>query len=441
MVQASNLNTPTRPSVRPSMDGRDNLLECDSDGISSPIGPASPPRLPLLAGVTILVGIGAGVGGMLLALLLHLVQRLAFGYGFDATISPETFLQGVSAASPIRRVMVLGLCGLVAGSGWWAVYRFGRPLVGIGKAVHSDDPRMPMGSTIAHAILQIVTVALGSPLGREVAPREIAAALAGWLSHRFGLQPEDSRLMVACGAGAGLAAVYNVPFAGALFILEVVLGTFRMSEVIPAVTSCTLAALVAWIGLGDQHQYTVPTQFGISSSFVILSALAGPIFGAAAFGFTRVLAIARKRAPKDARLILLCIPVYVMIGFISIYFPGLLGNGKGPTQLGYGDELSVGLALGLLLLKLLAITGSLRAGAEGGLLTPALTIGALMAIVIGEMWNLVLPGADVPSSDLAIVGSAAFLAASMNMPMTATALIFEFTHIDQDFLFPNLFSL
>ena len=114
----------------------------------------------------------------------------------------------------------------MAGLGWWALYRFGRPLVSIRQAVKSDDPRMPLVSTTVHALLQIVTVALGSPLGREVAPREIGSALAGWLSRRAGLSVAQSRIMVACGAGAGLAAVYNVPLGGAVFVLEVLLGTF-----------------------------------------------------------------------------------------------------------------------------------------------------------------------------------------------------------------------
>jgi H+/Cl- antiporter ClcA len=140
-----------------------------------------------VASVTLLTGIGAGLGGMLLALLLHAIQHAAYGYSVAHVISAESFLQGVSAAAPERRVLVLTICGLVAGLGWWALYRFGRPLVSIRQAVKSDDPQMPLASTTVHALLQIVTVALGSPLGREVAPREIGSALVGWLSRRAGL--------------------------------------------------------------------------------------------------------------------------------------------------------------------------------------------------------------------------------------------------------------
>jgi len=69
---------------------------------------------------------------------------------------------------------------------------------------------MPFVTTMAHVLLQIVTVALGSPLGRETAPREMAAVLATRLASRAGFAAEERRIVIACAAGAGLAAIYNV---------------------------------------------------------------------------------------------------------------------------------------------------------------------------------------------------------------------------------------
>ncbi len=147
----------------------------------------------------------------------------------------------------------------------------------------------------------------------------------------------------------------------------------------------------------------------------------------------------RARAPRDRRLVWWCLSVFVLIGLFAIPFPQLPGNGKGPTQLGFDDALTIGLAAILLLLKLLAIMGSLRAGAEGGLLTPGLTIGALLATLMGGVWNLVWP--SVPPGAFAIVGAGAFLAASMRMPITAIALIVEFTRVEHDFLVPIFFAV
>lgn len=395
--------------------------------------------LAAFAVVTLLTGVGAGLGGMLLALLLHGIQHLVYGYSIAHVIGAESFLQGVTAASPLRRVVALSGCGLVAGLGWWALYRYGKPLVSIRNAVKSDDPRMPIASTTLHALLQIVTVAMGSPLGREVAPREIGALWAGWLSHRAGLSVADSRIMVACGAGAGLAAVYNVPLGGAIFVLEVLLGTFGWDVLVPAVASSAIAAMVAWIGLGNAHQYLVP-GLDISPSLVVWSAVCGPLFGAAAYGFTRLSGGARAAAPKQGwRLPVLSMLNFSIIGVLAIQFPQLLGNGKGPAELSFAGHLGIGLAAALLVLKVAVTASSLRAGAEGGLLTPGLANGALLAIVLGGVWNLFWPG--TPLGAFSIVGAAAFLSASMQMPLTAVVLMLEFTRVNHDFLIPVLLAV
>ncbi|WP_322082433.1 chloride channel protein [Burkholderia sp. BCC1972] len=399
-----------------------------------------PPASPFarMAVVTVLTGIGAGLGGMLLALLLHAIQHAAYGYSVAHVIGSESFLTGVTAADPLRRLAVLVGCGIVAGGGWWALYRYGRPLVSIRRAVRAADPRMPFVSTTVHALLQIVTVALGSPLGREVAPREIGSLLAGRLAHAAALTPDDCRLMVACGAGAGLAAVYNVPLGGAVFVLEVLLGTFELRALVVAVVTSAIAAVVAWIGLGNEHQYTVPA-FVLSTPLVAWSIVCGPLFGFAAYGFVRLTTRARADAPKDWRLPVFALVNFAVIGVLAMRFPQLLGNGKGPASLGFDGTLTIGVAAALLVLKVLIEAGSLRAGAEGGLLTPGLANGALLGVVLGGLWSLVWPGASL--GGCALIGATAFLAASMQMPITAVVLLLEFTRANHDSLVPMLLAV
>ena len=392
---------------------------------------------PVLATVTVLTGIAAGLSGMLLALLLHVVQHLAYGYSIADVRGDVSFLQGVIASSPLRRVIVLSVCGVVAGLGWWAIRRFGSPLVSIGNAV-SKGNRMPALTTAVHDLLQIVTVGLGSPLGREVAPREIGALFADFFSRRARVTEEQSRIMIACGAGAGLAAVYNVPFGGALFALEVLLGTFRLSAVIPAVTTSAIAAYVAWIGLGDETPYVLP-HLSINGSLIAWSVVAGPLFGLAARWFADAAQSARARAPRDWRLPVWCAVVFPAIGLIAVPFPQILGNGKGVALLGFDGRLTIGVAATLLLLRILGTIGCLRAGAEGGLMTPSVAIGALLATVTGEIWNWIWPGS--PPGAFAVVGGTAFLASSMRMPLTAIVLMMEFTRVDHDFLIPMAFAV
>ena len=386
---------------------------------------------------TLIVGIGSGFCGMFLALLLHYIQHIAYGYSLDHIISNESFLTGVSASSPQRRVIVLMVCGLIAGLGWWALYRYGKPLVTIAAALKTNK-KMPVGETLIHALIQIVTIALGSPLGREVAPREVGSIFAQWVSEQLKLSPRDAQIMLACGAGAGLAAVYNVPLGGALFIMEVLLCTFEWSVLLPALTTSAIAVVISWIGLGNEPVYHIP-DLTISYSLVAWSALAGPIFGYAAYWFIQIANKARNKAQHDWHMPIVCFINFTLIGFLSIYFPAILGNGKSPIALELDNPVGIELSLMLLVLRVIICWSSLKAGAQGGLLTPSLANGALLAVCLGGLWSWVWPGSEV--SAFALVGAVAFLAAAQKMPITAIVLIFEFTRMDLSFLIPIMFAV
>lgn len=386
----------------------------------------------------LLTGVIAGLVGLLLSLLLHLVQHLAFGYNLQQLFSSENFLEAVRSSEPWRRVVALLVCGLVVGIGWWALYRYATRLVSINQALKAKPPTMPIIATWTNAILQIVSVGLGSPLGRELAPRETSASITGWLAQKLGLTIPDAQVMLACGAGAGLAAVYNIPLAGALFTLEVLLVTFRWTCVVPALFTSTLGAVIAWSGLGNEHQYHIGEMM-LSYSLVIWAVLVGPIIGCAAFFFVKTTQAAQAKAPKDYKLIPLALLNFLLIGLLAVPLPELLGNGKEPLQLGFDGALSVKLVALLLIVRFIITLTSLRVGAKGGLLTPGLMHGALLAILLGSAWNLVFP--IVPMSAFAIIGATAFLAASMKMPITAMVLMLEVTQTNHDSLIPMLLAV
>lgn len=396
-------------------------------------------RWHLLFIATICIGIVSGFGGMFLAMLLHFIQHLAYEHTIIPILGNKSFLDVVTVSTASRRVVALLLCGVIAGIGWWAVFRYGRPLVSIANAIKSPRPYMPIKTTLVHVFLQIITVALGSPLGREVAPRELGATFACWLTNKMKLHPKESQIMVACAAGAGLAAVYNVPFGGALYTLEVLLSSFRWFAVIPAITTSAIAVVISWIGLGNQSLYHIPTLI-LDPAVVIWAILAGPIFGFSAYWFKEITNRAQSRAPRNWKIIISCVFNFFIIGLLAIYFPEILGNGRSAAQLGFdGNILGLGIAVAILLLRILIVCTSVQAGASGGLLTPSLANGALMAVVLGILWGYLWPGISI--SAFAVIGGAAFLAAAQKMPITAIVLIIEFTGINFSFFIPILFAV
>ncbi|CPR18832.1 chloride channel protein [Brenneria goodwinii] len=385
-----------------------------------------------------MTGILAGMGGMLLALLLHKIQHLTYGYSLNAVISNQTFLSGVADASLWRRFLVLLAAGLFAGCGWLLLGRLGKKRVSISAAIKDVSKPMPFLTTIIHSLLQIITVAMGSPLGREVAPREIGAVLAGTAARRLHLSPQETQLLIACGAGAGLAAVYNVPLAGAIFTLEVLLVNFTWEAAIAAIVTSALAAWIATLFLGEEHQYHFPHEVA-STSLVFWGILSGPVFGVAAFQFRRLTQRARSKVKNNWQMPVFSILAFTLLGVLSLWFPQLPGNGKGPTQLTLNGDITPSLVIALLCFKVLVIYAVLRGGAEGGLLTPGLTIGALMGTLLFLTLGRFFPGSDM--GGFALTGATGFLAASMQMPYTAIVLMMEFTHMDHSFLVPLAFCV
>src|SRR3712207_5158846 len=159
-----------------------------------------------LLGLIIIVGFVAGLVGAFYTHLLHYIQHVMYNY---STAEGLTFGQAVARVTPEHRVIALLACGLVGGIGWVLIHRYGDPLVDIKKAVQDRTKEMPPLKTCIHATLQIITVGMGSPLGREVAPREASAGIMSALLKHVDMKSDDKSLIIACAAGAGLASVYN----------------------------------------------------------------------------------------------------------------------------------------------------------------------------------------------------------------------------------------
>jgi chloride channel protein, CIC family len=367
--------------------------------------------------LVVLVGLGAGLGGAALMELLKAVQHLAWSYHFG------TFLEGVQGASATRRGLVLTIGGVVAGGG--ALLLAGRGGGEISEAIWLREARLPLLPSLARAVHSIVIVGLGASLGREAAPQQTGAAVASALSDWAKLPEWQRRLLVACGAGAGMAAVYNVPLGGALFALEVLLGTLTLPLVLPALATSLIATAVAWLALPTRPTYSIPS-YAVSGSQIVWAAIVGPIAGLAAVAYIRLIGRAHALRPSGWLRLAAPIAVFVALGLVSIAYPQILGNGKNIVQLSLVARLSVGLLAVLLVLKPLATAACLGSGAPGGLFTPTLAFGALVGGLLGEAWVQIWPGA--PLGSFAIIGGAAVLGAAMQGPLAAVVLLLELTH-------------
>lgn len=380
-----------------------------------------------LAGALLVAGVLAGLVAAGLTELLHGVQHLAFGY------RSGTFADGVARAPGWRRMVALAGCGLVAGAGWYLLGRFRPPAVRVRVAVRDRVP-MRTGSTVLESLLQIVVVGLGASLGRESAPRRMSGALAQRLADAGRLDREQTRLVVACAAGAGFGAVYNVPLTGTLFVAEILLRTRDARTALVAAVVSVIATAVAWISVPFTPFYAV--AIGRPSGWLMVAAVAaGPVAALAGLGFEWVTARASTHRAQGWRIPLTAVPVFTLLGLIGLGAPELLGNGRGPATLAFGlPDHAVGVLLLLAVAKPLVTAACLGTGATGGLVTPALATGALLGAGLGTGWADAVGGGDVAAC--AVLVAAGVLVVTMRAPFTALAFAWEVTGVPVWFLLP-----
>ncbi len=366
--------------------------------------------------------------------LLRAAQHLAWSY------HSGIFLTAVEHASGVRRVVVLVSAGVLAGAVRWLLQQR-RPSghsAELAAAIWFRSGRLPAIATSVRAVLSIVLVGMGASLGREAAPKQAGAVIANALSDRVVLSSVERRLLVACAAGAGMAAVYNVPFGGALFALEVLLGSLALPLVAPALATALIATAISWLLLPDAPTYSIP-HYTASPALIAWAVLIGPLAGLGSVLYVRAIAWSDARKPKGWRLLVTPVAVFALLGATAVAYPQLLGNGKDVVQISFLGPMALSVAVPLLVLKLIATSACLGSGAPGGLFTPTMTCGALLGAVLGSLWGL-LDGSAVAGS-CAIVGSAAVLAAATEGPICAVVLVLELTHASESLMVPMLLAV
>src|ERR1700728_157890 len=294
----------------------------------------------------VLTGLGTGASAAALSLILQSVQH-AMWPGANATL-----LDAAREAVPWRHVLVLLGAGILTGAGQLLLVRLtSGNSIDITAAIWFSAGRLPAWRTLGSAVLSVILVGMGASLGREGAPKQAGAVIANVLSDRVSLSDEQRRLLVACGAGAGMAAAYGVPLGGALFALEVLRGMLALRLVLPALLASLVATAISWLVLPNTPTYQIPS-FPYSAGALAWALIIGPIAGFVAIGYVRAVAWADRNKPTGWRRLAAPVLVLGLLGLISVKFPQLLGNGSDLSQLLYvGGITSSALLLPLLILK------------------------------------------------------------------------------------------
>ncbi len=383
---------------------------------------------------TLVIGLGVmtGLAASALVGLLRLVERITYG------VHRPTLLASVDAAPGWRRIVALLAAAGIVTVGLRVLGRSSTGGTEVTEAIWLRSGKLALFPSLARGVLSIVTVGMGVSLGREAAPQLAGAAFASRLSEWAALPVWQRRLLVAAGAGAGFAAVYNVPLGGTLLALEVMLGTLALPLVLPALLTSLTATAVAWIFLGDRPIYHVGID-RFRPSQLVFAILMGPIIGIVATGWTRLISAANRSRPQNVGRWFAPLLAFGLLALLSLQYPQLLGNGRAIVQLGLIGRFSLGLTLMLLILKPLVTAACIASGSPGGLFTPTFAVGVLLSGVGAALFSHVWPG-SLPES-YALIGGGAFLAAAMQGPLAGVVLVLELTRHFDALMVPTLLAV
>jgi CIC family chloride channel protein len=384
---------------------------------------AGPGRLLVLGALSLLVGAASGLVGACFRLSLEQADRfrnalISWSYGWHV----------------MGLLLVMILCASASAVAAWLVRRYSIHASGSGiphveAVLVGELPPAPIQLVPVKFLGGVLAIGSGLALGREGPSVQMGASVSHFIGVLFRRDWADGRVLLAAGAGAGLATAFNAPIAGAVFVLEELVRCFETRIALGALAASATAIAVGRLILGHAPDFLVePLPYAGARTlplYLTLGVMAG-ILGVA-YNWTLLGALAASdrlgRSPVEMR----AGAVGALVGLVAWLAPSLVGGGDVLTQ----RTLAGGDALGTLVLVfgLRFVLGALSyaAATPGGLFAPMLVLGAQAGSVFGIIFTRMLPAGVAHPPTCAVVGMAAFFTAVVRAPLTGIILVTEMT--------------
>jgi CIC family chloride channel protein len=296
------------------------------------------------------------------------------------------------------------------------------------EAVAIGDGVVPVKLSFWRSVSSLFTISSGGSIGREGPMVQLAALAASLIGRWVHFDPPRLRLLVACGAAAGITAAYSAPIAGAFFVTEIVLGSIVMESFGPVVVSAVVANITMREFTSYKPPYEMPVFPPVAGAEVLLFVGLGLLCGAAAPQFLRLMDFSKANfrklpVPLPIRLAL----GGLVVGILSVWTPEVWGNGYSVVNSILHSPWTWSALVLVLVFKIVATSATVGSGAIGGVFTPTLFVGAVVGSLFGLGMHALWPHSTSAPFAYAMVGMGAFLAGATQAPLMAILMIFEMT--------------
>jgi H+/Cl- antiporter ClcA len=395
-----------------------------------------PRRLLLLCLLAAILGLAAGGAAWVLLRLIAVLTNgaLFHRWGTDLPdfrhlpIGPQTVAVAVAGA------FVVALLAL------WAPIIKGHGIPEAMDAVLTRRSRVAPRTAIAKPLSAAVAIGTGGPFGAEGPIIVTGGALGSLVGQVLHMSANERKILLACGAGAGMSATFGTPLAAVVLAIELLLFEFSARAFIPLVVATSMAGGVHAALFGNGPLFTVPSHGFSGLDHLPLFAALGVVCGLLSVVISRGLFAVEelfRRLPVDE----FWHPVIGALAFASLGLavPRTLGVGYNVIDDALGGQLALGTLAALAVGKLVVWWIALASGTSGGTLAPILLISSSSGAFLGEALARAFPGHGISASTFALVAMAATFGACARAPFAAIVFMFELTR-DYDAMLPLMLA-
>ena len=380
-------------------------------------------KLLALAGSGLAVGALAGLVGSAFNLALLAAERFRGSLLDWAHRNPD-----VGWVAPVL---------LAAGAAFvarWLVRRFAPEASGSGvqrveAIIRGEAGRLNPAVLPVKFVGGILALGAGLALGREGPTVQMAAALGEGWARLFKLRPGDHQALLAAGAGAGLAAAFNAPLAGAIFVFEELLRRFELRVAVATLSAVSGGLVIMRMLIGDHLVFAVPPIVVDLFPGYLLFLAFGVIVGALGVVYSRMVVAGLDLADRMHRIRpeVLAAMVGGVVGLLAFFAPEAIGGGEAQVQTMLDGGHTFATIAILFAVRLVLGPLCYAPGLPGGLFAPLLVIGAAAGLLLGIGAETFVPALKTPLTAFAAVGMGALFVAVVGAPVTGIALVVEMT--------------
>lgn len=384
--------------------------------------------LLLIGGI---VGLLGGIGAIVFHEAIDFIEHTFFsapGHLFGS----ESLFDVNTPGAYLIIILVPAIGGLLVGiiSHYFEKGEKGEGIPNVITAVASKGGVIRGSIAIKKIVGSALSIGTGGAGGKEGPIVQIGASIASSFGRFLNLSQDRLKILVGCGAAAGLSAAFNAPLGGAIFAMEIILRTFRARTFSPIIISSVIATALSRGYLGNEPAFSI-AKYDLVSNFELLFYLVlGLLCGLGAIYFVKSFYFIEDIFAKFKKIPPIVKPAFggLLVGIIGLWLPGVYGFSYDSINNVLSHNLDIVIVVALMFIKPIATAFTIGSGGNGGTFAPSLFMGAMLGGAFGHVVGLLFPEYTAPAGAYALVGMAGVVAGTTHASLTALIMTFEMTN-------------